>query len=116
MLILVTIFEKSQFWSKLSKILDFDQNCQKISIWDKTYQNIDFSQFFAKNVDFSKSFRKMSIWVKFCKYFGRNFRKSRFWSKFSKISILGKIFENIDFGEVCPKISNMVKIIEKSRF
>ena len=53
MSIWVKNLEKYQFWSKLSKILDFDQNCQKISIWYKTYQNIDFSQFFAKNVDFS---------------------------------------------------------------
>ena len=63
MSILVKNFEKSQFWSKLSKILDFDHNCQKISIWDKTYQNVDFSQFLGKNDNFSKKSWKMSIWV-----------------------------------------------------
>ena len=65
---------------KISKNPNFGQNCRKFSILIKTYQNIDFSQFFAKKVDFSKNFRKMSIWFKIYKYpdFGRDFRKSWF--------------------------------------
>ena len=42
----------------------------------------------------------MSIWVK----------------NFQKIPILVNIFENIDFGENCLKISYLVKFVEKSRF
>ena len=55
----------------------------------------------------------------------KNFEKFRFWSIFMKISSLVKIYKNIDFGQNfrsldfgqnCPNISNMIKIIEKSRF
>ena len=69
--ILVWIVRNSRFRSKLSNNLDLGQ----------TYQNIDFSHFFAKNVDLSKNIQKMSIWVKICKYvdFSQNSQKSRFW-------------------------------------
>ena len=42
----------------------------------------------------------MSIWVKICKYVDLG----------PKISILVKIFENIDFGENFRKISILVEI------
>ena len=51
--ILVEIVEKSQIWSKLSKNLDFGQNCRKLSILVEILQNVDF---------------------------GQNLKKSRFWS------------------------------------
>ena len=36
--------------------------------------------------------------------------------KIPKISILVKIFENIDFKENCRTISNLVRFVEKFRF
>ena len=65
----------------------------------------------AENVDYSENFRKMSTWVKICKYleFSQNFQKSRFLLKFSKILISAKIVENseisknIDVGQNSPK-------------
>ena len=71
----ILIFEKSQFWIKVSKIFDLV----------KTYQNLDLDNI-AENVDYSENFRKMSIWFKICKYpefvqnFGLNSPKWRFWS------------------------------------
>ena len=43
--------------------------------------------------------------------FGKNFGQ-----KFPNMSILVKMFENIEFGANCWKISNLVKFVEKSRF
>ena len=42
--------------------------------------------------------------------FGQNLPKCRFWSTLWKISILGKIFENLDFRQNFLKISILVKI------
>ena len=49
----------------------------------------------------------MSIYVKICKYvdFGQKYPKTMFFVK---------IFENIYFSEICRKISNLVKFVEKS--
>ena len=63
----------SLFWSKLTKM----------SILDNILK---------KDIDYSQIFRKMSMWVKICKYldFGQNCRK---------ISFFMKIYENLDFGQ-----------------
>ena len=76
-----------------------------IKIFKKTlslveiFENLDLGKKNSKNFDFGQY-----LW------------KSRVWSKLMKTLILVKIFENIDFGDNCPNISNMMKIIEKSRF
>ena len=65
-------------------------------IWVKTYQTVNFSQFFL---------RKMLILVKI-------FEKYRFLSKFANISILVRIFEKFHFWS---KISILMEIIGKSQ-
>ena len=89
----------------------------------------------AENVDYNQIFRKISIWVKICKYldfgqkksenfdFGQYLWKSRFWWKLSenlalghhfwKISILVKIFGTIDLSQHFPQILVSFKISEK---
>ena len=114
-LTLVTILKKSWFWSKftksriwskfsqnldfclkVSKILDFLSKLTKMSILDKTAENVDYIQI-------------ISILVKIVKNvdFGQYLWKSRFWSKFMKNSILVKN---------CRKIFILVNNFGKSRF
>ena len=68
----------------------------------------------VKNVDYNQNFRKMSIWVKNCKYldFGQNFDLVNI----DVNLVLVKIDENIDFGKNCRKILILVNIYGKSRF
>ena len=83
---------------KSSKNLDFCQNCRKLSILVKTYQNGDFAQDFIWMLIIVKCFEQ-------CRYL----QMSRFLSKFMKISILVKtvgkpwswstISENLDFSQ-----------------
>ena len=91
----------------------------EISILVKIDENLDFSQYlrwnrfgttFSPNLGFGKNFRQMSIGVKICKYVDLGKKK------YPKILISVKIFENIDFGQNCGKISNLVKFVEQSRF
>ena len=65
---LVEIFEKSRFWWKLSKIVDFGQKLPKCRFWSKLMKIL------------SKSFRKMSTWVETYQVvdFGQNWRKCWF--------------------------------------
>ena len=42
--------------------------------------------------------------------------KDWLWSKFLKISILDKIYKNLEFGHNFRKISILVKIVRNSRF
>ena len=79
-------------WVKICKYLEFGQNFPKISIFINIFKNIDFGENWwkiwnlekswfwwkftkmsilvkiAENVDYSENFRKMSTWVKICKY------------------------------------------------
>ena len=57
----------------------------------------------SKNLNFGQKFRKFSIWVKID-------------SKLSMISILAKIFENLDCGVNSRKISILPTIFENFNF
>ena len=75
-------------------------------------ENVDFSQNFPKNFQFDQNFRKFRILKKKIRkililvniYENLDFDKKK------------KIYENLDFGQNCPKITNLIKIVEKSRF
>ena len=61
----------------------------------------------------------MSIWVKICKYvdLGQKFSKISIFVKiFEKKMILVKIVENLKFGQICLRISILIKFVENSPF
>ena len=92
----VKIVEKSRFLSKLSKNLNFSQNCRKISILVKILKNFYLIQNFQKFPILVKKITKNINWEKiianldFGQIFFLIFLKSRCWSKFSKILNLVK--------------------------
>ena len=106
------IFEKfrvcskfpKNFW-KISKNIDLGQNFRKIWISSKIPNNFDFSQIFDK-YRFESNFRKIWIWVKFFETLGflRKFRLISILVN-RKISILVKLSENFDFGQIFLKFS-----------
>ena len=101
--------QKSRIWSIFSKNSDFGQNCRKIMILVNIFGKSRFQSIssvkFSPHLGFGKNFRKISIWVKICKYVDLG-------QKLPKISIWVKIFDSIDFGEKCRKISNLIKFVE----
>ena len=92
--ILVELFQRFRFRSKLTKKLDF-LNISK---------NVDFSQIFRKNFVLVIFWTKLRFWSKFSKNFDffENFEKFRFWS-----NVLEKSY---DFGQ------KWRKFLKKCRF
>ena len=125
---------KSRFCSEFSKIsilvridanLDFGKNCRKISslinIFGKIsilvnfLRDFDLSEKKYKNFGLGKNFRKMSIWVKICKYqdFGPNFQKISIWVKILKILIWSHFVKKCRFGSKFANIKILVWIYKK---
>ena len=93
------------------------------------YKNLEFGQNVRKISIFDKSTGNSWFWSKLTKMsildkIAENVDYSQIFSKnvdlgkkLPKISILVKVFESIDFGEKCQKNpSNLVKFVEQSRF
>ena len=89
MSILVQIFEKSRFWSKCSKNLDFNGNFRKMSILVEIFEIVDLG----------RNIRQISILVEI----------------FEKSGICSKFLKNLEFGRNLRKISHFVEIFEKSQ-
>ena len=104
---------KSRFWSKLSENLDLGQHFRKISI----LVNI-FGKKFRKYWFWSKFGSNMSILAKNVeKYFPQILVFfSKFWKIFILVKIVGKsqiwknLSKNLDFGQNSRKLSILVKI------
>ena len=104
---LFEIFRKIQFWS----------NFRKISILLKNFEKFRFIKS-KKNYVFVQISEKISIFAKIVENldFGQIFEKFRCCSKFSKISKnfdFGHIFEKLKFGQVFEKKFILVRIFFK---
>ena len=111
--ILVKIFEKSVFLSKILKILllvnsfslnhNFGRNFWKISILGKIFEKSRFCSIFFQKRRFYYKYSKISILVNICENLDivQNLRKSWIWLKFS---------ENFDSDQYFWKITSLLKL------
>ena len=127
---LVKSFEKSRFWTKCTKISILVKTFEKARFWSK-FMGISILVKILKNsnlvtLEIWKMFgnyriclriAKISILVKFFLQnlnFGQNFEKSWFGKKFRKLSILNKMYKNLD--QNFRKILISVKIFKSLDF
>ena len=88
--ILVKLFQKSRFQN-----INFGENCRKISNLDKFVEKSRFWSKLSKVLDFGQNFKKFQFWSKFTKIsqfsknldFGQIVGNSRFSSKLTEMSI-----------------------------
>ena len=119
-LISVTFFSKFWFWSQFSKISNLVNILEKSRFWSKfpiisilvkIFEKSQFCQNFVKSL-FVNIFRKILILIKKKK----KIRNLDFAQSFRKVSIWVKIFDNLDFSQNFKKIYILIKILGKFRF
>ena len=107
---MVKIFEKFRFKSNFRQKIRLESNFRKISILVKFSKYFDFFEKFEKlSISIGQNFRKSSILMKFSKKF-------RFWSKFSKISTSVKFSQKFRFWSNFRKRWILVKFSKNFDF
>ena len=121
--ITVIAFDKSELhihFQKDFKDLDFSQNFRKISILVAIFEKYRFQSKSSKTLNFSKKFGTISVIItmfeksRFHTSFQKFFENRDFSLNLRKIAILVKIFENLDFCQICGKSHSFVKVFRKS--
>ena len=97
MSILIKNIQKSKFWSKFSKISILEKIVEKSHIWSNLSKKSQFWTKLSKILHFGRNVTKRRFWLKFTEISNlvEFSKKSRFWSKLSGILDWSKLIEMI---------------------